>query len=171
METILEYFNELQWRMMLFDTLRLLAAFVLVLPIGFERERSRALGLRTFPLVAIGSCAYFLVATHVIGQDSGTSHPDAHTRLFQGLMAGIGFVGGGAILKTEQMVRGTATAASIWATGAIGAAVAYDRYGVAIVISFTTFLTLQFLTPFSAEVEEQQSQKTGDSSDSMTNEK
>lgn len=160
MDQVVSYVTGFDWQMMLFDSLRMLAAFLLVLPIGYEREHTRELGLRTFPLVAIGSCAYILVATHVIGQHTSESHPDAHTRLFQGLMTGIGFVGGGAILKTSEAVRGTATAASIWATGAVGAAVAYDRYGVAVVIALMTYLTLQFLTPFSeTELEEKQEQK------------
>jgi len=159
MNQILEYINELPWQSMVYDTLRLLGAFVLALPIAFERERSRALGLRTFPLVSIGSCAYLLVATHIIGQDTKGSHPDAHTRLFQGLMTGIGFVGGGAILKTDDQVRGTATAAAIWAIGAVGAAMAYDRYGVAIVIALITYLTLQFLTPISNEKHEDVEEK------------
>jgi putative Mg2+ transporter-C (MgtC) family protein len=162
MDQAIGYIDQLPWQLMFFDTLRMFAAFAIVLPIGFERERSRQLGLRTFPLVAIGSCAYILVATHIIGPDTSSSHPDAHMRLFQGLMTGIGFIGGGAILKSQGEVHGTATAAGIWATGAVGAAVAYDRYGIAIVISAVTYLTLQFLTPFSITSESGNQQPSGD---------
>lgn len=62
-------------------------------------------------------------------------------------MTGIGFIGGGAILKGGVSVHGTATAASIWNTGAIGAAVAYGRYEIAILLSLVNFATLHFLTP------------------------
>lgn len=58
---------------------------------------------------------------------------------------------GGAILKTENSVRGTATAASLWATGATGAAVGLGAYDVAVVISLFTFLTLWLLAPFKQE--------------------
>ncbi|HET9206270.1 MAG TPA: MgtC/SapB family protein, partial [Burkholderiaceae bacterium] len=63
------------------------------------------------------------------------------------LMTGMGFIGGGAILKGGGSVHGTATAASLWATGAIGAAVGLGAYDVAVMISLFTFLTLWLLTP------------------------
>ena len=66
-------------------------------------------------------------------------------------MTGMGFIGGGAILKEGGSVRGTATASSLWATGATGAAVGLGAYDVAIVISLFTFLTLWLLVPFKNE--------------------
>jgi putative Mg2+ transporter-C (MgtC) family protein len=90
--------------------LRLLAAFLLALPIAWDRERSsRIMGLRAFPLVPVGSCAYILVAQAFIGD----GQPNATARIVQGLMSGIGFVGGGAILKSKDHVSGTTSAASI----------------------------------------------------------
>ncbi|MCA1778322.1 MAG: MgtC/SapB family protein [Xanthomonadaceae bacterium] len=65
----------------------------------------------------------------------------------QGLITGIGFIGGGAILKSGGNVEGTATAASLWATGAIGLSVASHRFEIAILISITTFMTLRYLKP------------------------
>jgi putative Mg2+ transporter-C (MgtC) family protein len=62
-------------------------------------------------------------------------------------MTGIGFIGGGAIVKEGHGVRGTATAASIWVTGIIGASVAHGRFGIAVLISLLAFLTLKLLTP------------------------
>ncbi len=64
----------------------------------------------------------------------------------QGLMTGIGFIGGGAILKHGMSVRGMATAASVWNTGAIGACAAYGRYEIAILLSVINFLTFRYLT-------------------------
>jgi putative Mg2+ transporter-C (MgtC) family protein len=62
----------------------------------------------------------------------------------------VGFIGGGAILKQDNSVNGTATAASLWATGGIGAAVGLGAYDVAITISVFTFATLKLLVPFKA---------------------
>lgn len=118
-------------------------AYALAFPIGWNREKAaRTAGLRTFPLVAMASCGFILIARQV-ARDS----PEAQARIIEGLMTGIGFIGGGAILKESGSVRGTATAASIWNTGAIGAAVAYGYYEIALVLTIINFLTLQFLTP------------------------
>lgn len=73
--------------------------------------------------------------------------PEGSARIVDGLITGIGFIGGGAIVKDGSRVRGTATAASLWATGAIGAAVGLGSYDVACVISFFTSATLRFLLP------------------------
>ena len=106
-------------------------AYLLALPIGWEREReAKSLGVRTFPLVAMASCGYVLV-----GRLFGGASADAQSRIIQGVITGIGFIGGGAILKTQGSVRGTATAASIWNTGVIGTAVALERYEIAVVLS------------------------------------
>ena len=67
-------------------------------------------------------------------------------KVIEGLITGIGFIGGGAILKQGTTVQGTATAASLWATGAIGVSVGLGSYDVAVTISVFTFLTLRLLT-------------------------
>ncbi len=135
------------WDLFLFDFLKLGGAFLLAIPIALQRERStRIMGLRTFPLTAVGSCGYVLVAIELIGL---TANPQA--RIIQGLMGGIGFLGAGAILKDGNTVRGTATAASVWTTGALGIAVAYEQYEIAVLLSLITFLTLFLLTPASQE--------------------
>lgn len=64
--------------------------------------------------------------------------------MVQGIITGIGFIGGGAILKSKDGVSGLATATSIWATGAIGIAVAWGRYEIAIILCLMTFITLKF---------------------------
>jgi putative Mg2+ transporter-C (MgtC) family protein len=105
-------------------------AYLLALPIGWDREREeRSAGLRTFPLVALASCGF------VQGTESLLStSPEAQARIIEGLITGIGFIGGGAIIKHGGAVQGTATAAGLWATGAIGAAVGLGSYDVAVVI-------------------------------------
>ncbi|MCI0546194.1 MAG: MgtC/SapB family protein [Candidatus Rokubacteria bacterium] len=116
-------------------------AYALAVPLGWDREHEeRSAGLRTFPLVAIASCGYVLLAKSVLEPSA-----KAQARILEGLMTGIGFIGGGAILKEGGSVRGTATAASIWSTGAIGAAVAYSRYEIAILLAVINFATLRFL--------------------------
>ncbi len=75
-------------------------------------------------------------------------------RVIQGLITGMGFIGGGAILKREEgIVQGTATAASLWATGAIGLSVGIQPLEVAIAISLLTLVTLRFLKPVKGRIE------------------
>jgi putative Mg2+ transporter-C (MgtC) family protein len=81
----------------------------------------------------------------VIGQSLVGDNPEALSRVLYGLMTGIGFIGGGAILKDGGNVSGTATAASIWNTGAVGAAVAFQRFEIAIALALVNFLILRFL--------------------------
>lgn len=121
----------------------LLIAFILTLPIGWEREKdTHSIGMRTFPLVSLASCGYMLIGQSVVGHD-----PEALAKILYGLMTGIGFIGGGAILKLkdEASVHGTATAASIWNTGAIGAAVAFQRYEIAVALAAVNFAALRFV--------------------------
>ena len=124
--------------------LQLAVAFVLALPIAWDREqRERSAGLRTFTLVAISTCGFLIAARSSLGPSS-----DAESRVWQGLLTGIGFIGSGAILKTGGAVRGTATAASIWNTAAVGAAVAYGNYDIAACLSAANFAVLRWLAPF-----------------------
>ncbi len=114
-------------------------AFLLALPVAWDREKSsRGAGLRTFPLVAVAACGYMLIGLSVL--ESG----DAQARILAGLITGIGFIGGGAILKSKGTVSGTATAASIWNTGLIGVSVAYDLFEIAILMSLINFVTLRY---------------------------
>lgn len=120
----------------------LLVAYVFALPIGWDREKSeRSAGLRTFPLVAIASCG-FIQATETLIHGNA----EATARIVEGLITGMGFIGGGAILVVKNSVRGTATAASLWATGAIGTAVGLGAFDVGLVLSILTFLTLRVVT-------------------------
>ncbi|HEY9031152.1 MAG TPA: MgtC/SapB family protein [Kangiella sp.] len=130
---------DINWSLVWIHSITLAAAYVLALPIALNREaKARGAGLRTFPLVSIAACGFVLIGIDIFDG----SEPEA--RVVAGIITGIGFIGGGAILKNDNKVSGTATAASIWATGAIGIAVAYQRYEVALLVSIITFLTLQF---------------------------
>lgn len=138
----MEILAEIDWYLVADHMVHLALAYAVALPIAWERERTaRSAGLRTFPLVAMGSCGYVLIGLEVL---SGST---AHARILYGLMTGIGFIGGGAIIRDGGTVRGTATAASIWITGAFGAAIAWHRYEIALVLSIVTFMTLRFVQP------------------------
>lgn len=128
------------WIVILQHLLQMGLAYLLALPIAWDRERhERTAGLRTFPLVAVAACGYTLTGMQVL------TSTEAEARVLQGLITGMGFIGGGAILKERGRVTGTATAASLWGTGAIGMAVAVYRVEVAIVICVVTFITLRGL--------------------------
>ena len=131
---------DISWPQIAFNLVHLLVAGVLSLPVAWDREvESRGVGLRTFPLVAVAACGYTLVGISVLDST------DAEARVLQGIITGIGFIGGGAILKSKGNVMGTATAASIWNTGLIGMAVAFGRYEIALVMSVINFVTLRYV--------------------------
>jgi putative Mg2+ transporter-C (MgtC) family protein len=139
----LDIFYSLDFDASVSNLVTLGVAYLLALPIGWNREREeRSAGLRTFPLVAIASCGFVMVALEVLGPGS-----EQHSRILEGLMTGIGFIGGGAILKQGNHAKGTATAASLWSTGAIGAAVGYGQLDIAVILSLVTILTLVLMTP------------------------
>lgn len=118
-------------------------SYALAFPIGWNREtEERSAGLRTFPLVAIASCGLVQAA-----ESMTSDNPEAMARIIEGLITGMGFIGGGAILRLKVSVKGTATAASLWVTGAIGISVGLGTYDVALMLAIVTFLTLRILSP------------------------
>jgi len=130
-----------QWQEIWKDLQQIGIAYVLTAVIGWDREKeAHSAGLRTFPLVGMASCGYLLA----LGDQADSA---AQSRVLQGLITGIGFVGGGAILKEGGTVRGTATAASIWNAGVIGASVAMGRYEIAILLAALNLFTLRALLP------------------------
>ncbi len=120
-------------------TLRLLIAATLGGILGFEREqKGKAAGLRTHMLVALGAALFVLTP-----QQAGVSDADL-TRVLQGLVAGVGFLGAGAIVKgsDDADVKGLTTAAGIWLTAAIGVAAGMGREATA---ALSTLLALLIL--------------------------
>jgi len=121
----------------------LLAAYVLAIPLGWNREKEeRSAGLRTFPLVAIAACG-FIQAGEMVAAGSA----EALARINEGVIVGMGFIGGGAILRLKDSVQGTATAASIWVTGAIGVGCGLGAFDIALVLAVAAFLTLRVMQP------------------------
>ena len=119
---------------------RLLLAAVLGGAIGAERElNDQAAGLRTHMLLTIGACLFTLVSAYGFGQGAGTDP----SRLAAQIVTGIGFLGGGAIVRHGLTVKGLTTAASIWATASVGVAIGAGRYvlgvGGAVLVVGTLF--------------------------------
>ncbi|MCX6631243.1 MAG: MgtC/SapB family protein [Candidatus Solibacter sp.] len=138
------------WPQGLEDVVKLFIAYVLALPVGWYREReAHSVGVRTFPVVAMASCGYVL-----LGAPSDHMSIDAQSRIIQGLVAGIGFIGGGAILKSESRVHGVATAASIWNTGVVGASVAQNRYLMAVMLAALNLFALRVLLQVKTRLDE-----------------
>jgi putative Mg2+ transporter-C (MgtC) family protein len=139
----------IDWQAAGHDISRLALAYVCALPVGMYREReAHSVGVRTFPLVAMASCGYVMLA-----MPAYQNSIEAQSRVIQGLVAGIGFIGGGAILKAEGNVHGTATAASIWNTGVVGAAVAEDRFIMAAMLAAMNLFALRVLLPWKLKLD------------------
>jgi putative Mg2+ transporter-C (MgtC) family protein len=119
---------------------RLMLAAVLGSVLGVEREwHHRAAGLRTNTLIAMGSAVYTLVSIHMVGAGG-----DA-TRIPSTIVNGIGFLGGGAILRYNGNIQGLTTAATIWVNAAIGMAAGAGYYSIAISGTFTALIVLTLL--------------------------
>ncbi len=130
------------------NLIQLFVAFILPIFTAWEREaESRSAGLRTFPLVSMAACSFTLLAMTMFDD------PSAQARIVGGIVTGIGFIGGGAILKDKSNVTGTSTAAAIWATGAVGIAVGLGRLEIAVALSVMTFITFKLIGRVKEEVE------------------
>lgn len=120
--------------------IRLFAATLLGAAIGYERETAgKAAGLRTHILVTSGTCVFILAC---LGAEMGS---DALSRVIQGVITGIGFVGAGSILKkeTEEYVKGITTAAGIWMASAIGVTVGLGGLGLALMATVLALIVLR----------------------------
>jgi len=145
----------IDWPQGLEDVIKLFIAYVLALPVGWYREReAHSAGLRTFPVVAMASCGYVLLGAH-----SNHMSLEGQSRIIQGVVAGIGFIGGGAILKSDSGVHGIAAAASIWNIGVVGASVAQDRYLLAAMLAALNLITLRLLLPLKTKLDDQPPRK------------
>lgn len=122
--------------------IRMTAAALLGAVVGIQRERmGKSAGIRTHMLVALGTTLFVIACL-----ESGMSPSDL-SRVIQGLAAGIGFIGAGAILKLrdEREITGLTTAAGIWMTAAIGVAVGLGRWGSAALGVILTWVILSII--------------------------
>ncbi len=115
-------------------------AFIIGAVIGIEREfRSKPAGFRTMILICVGSCLYT-----ILSKGSNGTSPD---RIASNIVTGIGFIGAGVIFKEGISVNGLTTAALIWVTAALGMAVGYHNYPLAIVVTSMVVTALFVLEP------------------------
>ena len=130
--------------------IRLVAAVLLGAAIGFEREKAgKEAGLRTHVIVTLGTCV-FVLACSGYGMNS-----DGLSRVIQGIVTGIGFIGAGSILKldSERVIRGLTTSAGIWMTSAVGVATGLGEIGLALLATMTTVIVLLLVRAFDAKSE------------------
>ena len=127
-------------------SIRVLVAALLGAVIGYEREiRAKGAGVRTHVLVALGSALFMIVSQY--GFD-GADKFDA-ARVAAGVVGGLGFLGGGIIMKTKNHVTGLTTAAGVWVTGSIGLAVGCGLYalaGICVILALACLEALNFYT-------------------------
>jgi len=105
--------------------------------IGWERERHRNIvsaGIRTYGAISLGACAFGIVGLYIAGSDPA--------RVAAQVVTGIGFLGGGIIFRQGDYVTGLTTAATLWATAAVGLAVSVGMYLSSLLIAILIFLLL-----------------------------
>jgi putative Mg2+ transporter-C (MgtC) family protein len=118
--------------------LRVLLAGGLAALIGLEREmEGKAAGLRTYVLVGVGAAAFTVIGSVLYGAG------DPASRVGQGIITGIGFLGAGVILQMHRRVIGLTTAAGIWASAAVGMAIGGGLYIVGVGTAVAIFVVLQ----------------------------
>ena len=116
-------------------------AFVIGAILGIEREfRSKPAGFRTMILICVGSCLYTILSQELGGIASSD-------RIASNIVTGIGFIGAGVIFKEGISVNGLTTAALIWVTAALGMAIGYKNYPLAIVVTAVVVVALFVLEP------------------------
>ena len=116
------------------DVGRIGLAAILGAAIGWQREhRGREAGIRTYMATALGACAFGLISS-AIG-DGG--------RISAGIVTGIGFIGAGVIVRDAGRVTGLTTAATLWASAAVGLSAAYGIYHIAVITAVLLLLILE----------------------------
>jgi len=134
--------------------LRLALAGIIGGVIGYERRmHHKAIGVSGMTLVAVGSATFMIMAQHVSMKD-----PAAVSRTLQGLLQGIGFLGGAVIFKGGTDVRGIKTAAAIWITGAIGLAAGTNLWWLSLIAGAAVAVILfvaDLTTPLQQQAEEE----------------
>jgi putative Mg2+ transporter-C (MgtC) family protein len=130
----------MDWQADAVMVLRLVLAAGCGAALGWQRERSgHKAGMRTFALVALGACAFGLISI--------AGGPSEQTRVAAQVATGIGFLGGGVILRGPASVHGLTTAAAIWTAAALGLLVAFGHYVVAAIATGASVLILYLPHP------------------------
>ncbi len=161
MQNLLSYWSDGEVSTSLIIILNLIGALLLGLLVGYERSyRGRAAGMRTYALVCMGSTALTVIVGYPAywygGHLTLTTTPDP-TRVIQGIVTGVGFLGAGVILHEGFSTRGLTSAASIWFSSAIGVMIGVGFYLAAIVLAFLAVFCMTLLNRFESWLPSRQS--------------
>jgi len=127
--------------------LPMVIAVVLGSLIGIEREvHSKPAGLRTNALICMGAAAFMVIAQRM------SLGPDAVSRMTAGIVTGVGFIGGGAVLRDRANISGVTTAATIWVVTSIGIACGMRLYDMAVSITVLSLIVLVILGPLDRKI-------------------
>ena len=130
-------------------TLRVVISVVIGAVIGYERElRAKGAGIRTHVLVALGSCLFMIISQY--GFPEAVKFDAA--RIAAGVVGGLGFLGGGIIMKTKSHVTGLTTAAGLWVTGAIGLAAGSGMYELSLLCTLLVIVVLEALNYYTVRL-------------------
>lgn len=125
----------LDWQADFVLIFRVLLAFILGGIIGWERElHGISAGIRTYGAIALGACVFGIISANILGSDP--------SRVAAQVATGVGFIGGGLIFRQGDYVTGLTTAATLWATSAIGLAVSFGMYTISLLTSLLIFMLL-----------------------------
>ena len=130
--------------------IRVIAAVILGGILGIQREKAgKPAGLRTHMIVCLGTAVVVLACL------AGSMDMSGLSRVIQGIVTGIGFIGAGSILKLSEQreIRGLTTAAGLWMTAAIGVAVGLGSLGVALIGTAATFIVLSLMGAVEARLD------------------
>lgn len=153
-ESLLRYWSPREVAVNLIIFANILGALLLGLIVGYERTyHGRAAGMRTYGLVCMASCALTVFAGYPTFWYGGmpaslfpTGLPPDPTRVIQGVVTGIGFLGAGLIMKDGLSISGLTTAASLWASSAIGILIGVGFYSAGILLTFLSAALMMWAT-------------------------
>lgn len=136
--------------------IRILAAIFLGSAIGLEREMTnKYAGLRTHILVCLGSCIFTILSIYAFPMAIDSTHPQAFgdpARIAAQILTGIGFIGGGTVLRHGSSVYGLTTAATLWVAAAIGMACGTGQFNIAVISTLSSVLILVLIRIFEKNV-------------------
>ena len=138
------YTEGMQWNEMIEPATRIGLAFALGAAIGIERRvKNHPAGFRTMTLICVGAAGFVLIGIEGLAKTNAA--PDAVSRILQGLMTGIGFLGAGSIVRDRGSVQGLTTASAVWVVAAIGAACGLGLFPLAMMLAGVTLFSLVIL--------------------------
>lgn len=137
-------------------TIRLISSVLLGFALGLERElTNKYAGLRTHILVCVGSCVFTVLSIYAFPMAIEASNPQGYgdpARIAAQIVTGIGFIGGGTVLRTGSTVSGLTTAATLWMAASIGMACGTGRFDVAMIATLVSVIVLVFIRHFETHV-------------------